>query len=94
MQDRMEINEQLTTGRQPAAEELSGLAREGFKSVVNLRTRHEEDQPLSPEAEGAKVREQGMQYLHIPVSTKDLRAEQVDQFRREVPRGSSYHTMT
>jgi protein tyrosine phosphatase (PTP) superfamily phosphohydrolase (DUF442 family) len=33
----MKIGEQITTGRQPTAEELSGLTREGFKSVVNLR---------------------------------------------------------
>jgi uncharacterized protein (TIGR01244 family) len=50
---------------------------------VNLRTVGEQDQPLSPEAEGEKVRALGMAYLHIPVSTKDMKAEQVDEFRRK-----------
>jgi uncharacterized protein (TIGR01244 family) len=85
MHERMRINEQITAGRQPTAEELKELAREGFRSVVNLRTWPEEDQPLSPEAEGAQVRDLGLEYLHLPVSTNDLRPEQVDQFRQMLP---------
>ena len=82
MHDQMHINEQITSGRQPTAEEFTQLAREGFRSVVNLRTWPEEDQPLSPEAEGAQVRDLGLEYLHLPVSTTDLTPEQVDQFRQ------------
>jgi protein tyrosine phosphatase (PTP) superfamily phosphohydrolase (DUF442 family) len=83
---RIRINEQMTTGRQPTEEDLEQLAREGFESVANLYLPHEEDQPLSPDYEGIKVRELDMQYLHIPVSTRDLKVEQVDRFRQELPR--------
>jgi protein tyrosine phosphatase (PTP) superfamily phosphohydrolase (DUF442 family) len=53
---RIRINEQMTTGRQPTEEDPEQLAREGFERVVNLCLPHEEDQPLSPDYEGIKVR--------------------------------------
>lgn len=86
MQDRMKLNDHISVGAQPSEEQLKQMAREGIKSVVNLRTEGEEDQPFSPAEEGEKVRALGMEYLHIPVSSKEPRAEQVDQFRAEVPK--------
>ncbi len=85
MEDRMKLNDHISVGAQPSEEQLRQMAEEGIKAVVNLRTEGEEDQPLSPAAEGEKVRALGMEYLHIPVSSKEPRAEQVDQFRAEVP---------
>jgi uncharacterized protein (TIGR01244 family) len=79
----MKINDDVTVGTQPTEDQLAGLARAGFRTVVNLRTVGEQDQPLSPETEGKEVRALGMAYLHIPVSTKDIKAEQVDEFRRK-----------
>ena len=84
MQDRMKISDAVTVGGQPAEGQLADLASGGFKTVVNLRTPGEPEQPLSPDAEGEKVRALGMEYLHIPVSTKDMRAEQVDEFREKL----------
>jgi uncharacterized protein (TIGR01244 family) len=80
----MKINDDVTVGSQPTEDQLAELARAGFRTVVNLRTVGEQDQPLSPEAEGKEVRAIGMAYLHIPVSMKDLKAEQVDEFRRKL----------
>lgn len=85
MEDRVKMSEGLFVGAQPSEEQLGQLAREGVKTVVNLRTEGEEDQPFSPAEEGEKVRALGMRYLHIPVSSKEPRAEQVDRFRGEVP---------
>lgn len=86
MQDRMKISDQITVGAQPTEEKIPQLAREGFKSVINLRTVGEKEQPLSPEEEGAKVKAAGMSYLHIPVSSQAMSPEQVDQFREELTR--------
>ena len=86
MEGPMRINEQLTVGPQPTEEQLKQLATEGFKSVVNLRIPGEEEQPLSPDEEGVRVRSLGMQYLHIPVSKKAMQLEQVDSFRQEIRR--------
>lgn len=80
MQQSMKINDAVTVGGQPDDGQLAELARGGFKAVVNLRTAGEQDQPLSPEAEGERVRALGMEYVHLPVSTKDMRPEQVDEF--------------
>jgi uncharacterized protein (TIGR01244 family) len=86
MQEAMRLSENLTVGAQPSEEQLKQLAGQGVKSIVNLRTEGEDEQPFSPEEEGEKVRALGMQYLHIPVSSKAPRPEQVDQFRSELPR--------
>ena len=86
MEDRMKLSDHISVGAQPSEEQLRKMADEGIKAVVNLRTAGEEDQPLSPDEEGAKVRALGMEYLHIPVSAKEPQDEQVDQFRAEVPR--------
>lgn len=84
MQDHMKINDAVTVGAQPTEDQLAELARSGFKAVVNLCMAGEQDQPLSPEAEGERVRGLGLEYLHIPVSTKDMRPEQVDEFRQKL----------
>ncbi|MEX2496643.1 MAG: protein tyrosine phosphatase family protein [Woeseia sp.] len=85
MKDPITVNERFVVGRdQPRAEDLSGLARRGFKSLVNLRTPGEEGQTMSPEEEGEQAGKAGLAYTHIPVSGDDMRPEVVDQFRDEV----------
>lgn len=87
---RIQINERLSVGKQhPNEVDLRELAGEGFKSVVNLRTDGEPNQPLEPEEEGRVVRRLGMAYLHHPVASGELTEANVDGFRRrlsELPR--------
>lgn len=85
MAHRIRINDDLSvdTG-QPTRDDLERLAQEGFKTVVNLRTAGEQNQPLSPEAEGEVIRKAGLDYLHIPVASTDPQPEQVDQFREKL----------
>lgn len=77
----MKFNDQLTVSGQPSEQEIQALADEGFKSVVNFRTEGEEDQPLSPDAEAKKVKDAGLEYLHVPVSMDAMSGNLVDQFR-------------
>lgn len=85
MKDQIKISEDITSARQPSEEEIKNLAQQGFKSVINLRTSGEEDQPLSPQEEGELVKRLGMQYLNIPVSSKEVpKPEQIDKFRNAV----------
>lgn len=79
----MKISDDVTVGPQPSEAELRRLAGEGFQSVVNFRTDGEEDQPLSPSAEGDKVRAEGLEYLNLPVSMESMGPELVDQFRQK-----------
>ena len=85
MDQAMKISDQVTVGGQPSEDQLQQLGKQGFKSVVNFRTDGEEDQPLSPQAEGDKVEATGMTYLHVPVSMKSMGPQQVDQFRQKFP---------
>lgn len=84
MTQQVQINEQITVGGQPSEDDLQSLAERGFKTVVNLRTEGEEDQPLSPAAEGEKVRELGMEYIHFPVSPDAMSPAQEDEFRQRL----------
>jgi uncharacterized protein (TIGR01244 family) len=79
----LKINEEITVGPQPSESELAKLKDEGFKTVANFRTEGEEDQPISPQEEGEIVRGLELNYLHVPVSMKEMKPEQVDQFREE-----------
>lgn len=78
----MQINDQVSVGPQPSEEEPQKLGQQGFKTVVNFRTEGEEEQPLSPQAEGEKAKSAGMEYLHLPVSTEAMGPE-LEQFVRQ-----------
>ena len=84
MAGETKISERVTVGPQPDEARLQQLARDGFKTVVNLRKPAEEDQPLPPELEGLKVRELGMNYLHIPVASNDMHVDQLDRFSEQL----------
>ena len=80
MLQRKEITDGICTGPQPQDKDLQDLRDAGFGTVVNLRVAHEEEGQLAPEDEGDQVRELGMSYLHIPVTMKQIRPEQVEEF--------------
>lgn len=84
MSDRMKINDQLTVGSQPTADEIKSIAADGFKSVINFRTEGEDAQPLSPDAEREQVESAGMTYLHVPVSMTSMDHGKVDAFRKQL----------
>lgn len=59
---------------------MDELKEEGVRSIVNLRLDNEENQPLRPKEEGEMVAKLGMEYLHLPVSSRDANSAQVEQF--------------
>jgi len=67
----------------PTFERIATLARDGVRSVVNLRQAGETGD-LPPDEEGHVVRGQGMAYLHLPVDRDDIRLEDAERFDREV----------
>lgn len=84
MDERIQINDDVTVGAQPSRKQLGALPAEGFRSVMNLRTADEEDQPLSPEEEGELVRDMGLEYRHVPISAEDMDQDLVNRFREEL----------
>lgn len=85
MQNYIRIDDNYAVGKGPPdTETLAALQHEGFRAVVNLRTRGEENEPLDPDQEGDTVRAQGMEYVHLPVSAEEMDSERVDQFRDRI----------
>lgn len=62
--NHIQVNESLSTGGQPTAEQVTALAAEDFTTVVNLAT-FDPDRSLPDEA--GLVRSLGMTYHAIPV---------------------------
>lgn len=84
MKDPIKLSDRLSAGGQPTENDLHKLVEAGFKSVVNLRTEGEKNQPMSPDAERAKAEEAGLGYRHVPVSVTALSAGDLDTFRKAI----------
>ncbi len=85
MKDLKKINDQITVSGQPTAEDITQLKNDGFRTIVNLRTEGEEDQPMSPDEERKAVEKAGMRYVHLSVSSATMGPETVDKFRAQLP---------
>lgn len=73
----------LYSSGQPSPEQLEHLARDGVRTVINLRAPNEPDQY----DERAEAERHGMRYLSLPVAgAKDLTSETVQQFSDELER--------
>jgi uncharacterized protein (TIGR01244 family) len=79
-----QITHDVSIGPQPSEQDLQQLAKDGVKTVINLRVENEQEGQLSPMDEGQMARDLGMEYLHIPVIGDQIREGQVDEFRNAV----------
>ena len=57
---------------------LEGLAKDGFKSVINLRLATEANANIDQNS--AKAKELGLKYIHIPYNTQQLDPKIIDNF--------------
>ena len=57
---------------------LDGLAKDGFKSVINLRLATEANANIDLNA--SQARTLGLKYVHIPFNTQQLDPKVIDQF--------------
>jgi uncharacterized protein (TIGR01244 family) len=57
---------------------LEGLAKDGFKSVINLRQASEQNANIDQNA--ARTKELGMKYIHIPFNPAQPDTKVVDSF--------------
>src|SRR5947208_1306859 len=62
----------IAIGDQPTEADLEALKAEGYAGVVNVRHDGEPEQPMSTAAEGQRVRQLGMDYLHEGVGGAPL----------------------
>lgn len=78
------LSDRVAVGAQPEVEDFARLQDEGFRTVVNLRTTAEASQSLSPQAEAQAAAARGLAYHHVPVSTLDLKPEQIEAVRQAI----------
>jgi uncharacterized protein (TIGR01244 family) len=57
---------------------LEGLAKDGFKAVINLRQATEANANI--EQNSARAKELGLKYIHIPFNTQQLDPKVIDNF--------------
>ena len=57
---------------------LEGLAKDGFKAVINLRQASENN--VNIEQNSARAKELGLKYIHIPFNTQQLDPAVIDKF--------------
>ena len=87
MSNQLRVDDRFTIEMAPpTAGRVEELAREGFRSIVNLRAPGEQNEVLSPSEEGEVARRQGLEYVSIPVSPQDINEVTADRFDREVSR--------
>ena len=71
------IDDRLAAAGQPTPETLRNLKQLGFKTVVSIRTPGEIELD-----EGAIVREAGLRYVSVPISSGDFSSADVDAVAR------------
>lgn len=76
VQPLRQINLQLSSAGQPAADDLQQLATAGFKSVLNLRTPGEATFLANEQQQAEAV---GLVYGHVPLSSQQSDAQQVNE---------------
>lgn len=70
------VSDKVATGGQPTVPQIASLARDGFRTIINLREPSEYDAA----AEEAAAKERGLIYVNIPFKTTDPKTERVDAF--------------
>lgn len=72
------VEDGVAVGGQPAPDQISSLAAQGYRTVINLRLESEFDTaPVS-----LAIRQSGLAEFRIPISAKDPEDAAVDQFLR------------
>ncbi len=74
------IDDRISVAPQISPEDIAGLARMGFKTLVaNRPDREEAGQPLMAEIEAA-AKEHGLQWVYQPVESGNILDSDVDRF--------------
>lgn len=79
---RFRLDAALSGGAQPTQAGLERLAREGFRSILNLSAEGEEGTQLSPNVEASWAHTFAMEHGRLAVFLDNLRPELVARFQR------------
>ena len=81
MSNFRQISEKFWAGGQPSPEDLAQLARQGVKSIVNLRS-PDETGSLSNEQELSKTN--SLEYINLPLESNSSNGEKIDHLLTEI----------
>ena len=73
------VTESLAIGNVISPEELSEIAQKGYRTIIDLCTRADENQ-MNPE----EVRKLGFEYISVPVDRQNLTPETLPEFMQAV----------
>lgn len=73
---QIRVEEHTVLVGKAGAEDLAGLARQGYKEVLDIMPKALKDKDLA-----RRVKEAGMKYLHIPVEECDLKSCRIEEER-------------
>jgi uncharacterized protein (TIGR01244 family) len=79
LEDNVRLSPRVTIGPQVSEEELEQIAGEGFATIVNLCTKGECDQLLSPQEEEKTAKKLNLSYIHLPMTMHRLKMEMLDE---------------
>ena len=78
------VTEKVSVIGQLQPEEFVELARRGFKTIINNRPDGEEASQPGTAAEEAAARAAGLDYVFIPVTSSNMRPEDVRRFAETI----------
>ncbi len=81
MEKAKKVSEQLSIAGQVTPEQLQQAAKEGFKSVLNLRS---PDEPGFLSDEEQQVDAAGLKYACVPLKVSEANEERVEEAIREI----------
>jgi uncharacterized protein (TIGR01244 family) len=83
MQTIRKINDDLAISGQITPEQFSQLTEQGFKSVLNLRSPHETNFPLTEQKDAEVL---GLYYINLPFEIDAITDESVTQILQQIQR--------
>lgn len=86
--DITKINDDIAVAMfDPEKNDFTNFKQQGYQTVINLQTA-DEGQNLSENAEQQTAKNNGLAYIHCPVSPKNMTADTVDDFRQKLKAAS------
>lgn len=79
---RFRVDALLSGGPQPSRKGLESLAKEGFRSILNLSAEGEEGLPLSPNVEASWAHALALRHGRLSVYPDNLRSDLVERFQQ------------
>jgi uncharacterized protein (TIGR01244 family) len=73
------INERVVLAGQPEPEDWSRVAKQGYRTVINMRS-----DPERAAIEGRNAEQAGLSYLHLPLPTYEIEPEHIASFRAAI----------